>query len=102
MTTAFTYSWGKDNWILHVALRGSRPSFLHMSRKVGDRTQAEEIRVSESGKRVLITRRRPEEEEICFRFDESVLLEVFEVCDRAHFPTSPIYVSGLEAAPQAA
>ena len=90
----YYYRWGEDKWLLHVAMGATTPEQIPVViRRMHDDRVIEEFEVPgmETLKRFIITRESPMETAIVINHVKGVELSVYEILDRAHFPSDSIY-----------
>lgn len=93
----FDYIWTSDYYLLHLQFNfeGTDPLTARVERHyTGARPRAEDISAHAGAKshRILISRSHPRETSFTVSYPEHVTLEVYQLDDRAYYPTEAHFV----------
>ncbi len=93
---SYKYKWTPDFYLLH--LQFNNPSRLPfeavITRNFEGGAAARESEPSKDGMdshRILVSRSHPKEIDFVVEYPASIELEVYELDDRAYYPTKPVY-----------
>ncbi|WP_455654266.1 hypothetical protein [Phascolarctobacterium sp.] len=91
----FKHTWGNEIFLLHIELntQGELSSNkVECMRKLNDSFIQETIKLpNQSSHRFIISRSKPNEEELILKYSDEVVMEVFFIDDRAYYPTKSFF-----------
>lgn len=95
---SYTYKWTPDYYLLHLqfnnpSLSPFEASITRRFESGKTRLETERTRDGMDSHRILVSRSHPRETELVIEYPASIELEIYELDDRAYYPTSPVYKS---------
>jgi len=92
----FEYAWDNDIYLLHVQFdnpTGMPFTALVIRQFVGGATTTEEVSCHDGqpSHRVMVSRSHPRETGLKLEYPRDLVVQVYELDDRAYFPDEPIF-----------
>jgi len=93
---SYKYSWTAEYYLLHLQFNNPAmvPFEAEITRNYANGTSRSEIEKANEAMdshRILISRSHPKETDFTVEYPDTLVLEVYELDDRAYYPTKPIF-----------
>ena len=90
------YAWTDEYYLLHLQFDNpsAHPFEASVTRHfVGGHTKREEVVAIDGmlSHRIMVSRSHPKETDFVVEYPESLVLELYELDDRAYYPSKPVY-----------
>ncbi|OQA80465.1 MAG: hypothetical protein BWY32_00896 [bacterium ADurb.Bin243] len=92
----YRYKWTPEYYLLHLQFNNPQHKVFEavVTRNFvngSTRVEKEIVKDGVDSHRILISRSHPKETDLVVEYPDSLVLEIFELDDRAYYPVEPIY-----------
>lgn len=93
---SYRYEWTPEYYLLHLQFNNPEKNpfearIIRSFRSGKKRVETEPAKDGMESHRILLSRSHPNETDFIVEFPDSLVLEVYELDDRAYYPTEPVY-----------